>query len=146
MTDAIFPGLGTRAKHESDGKPDKYIDGREPRQCACGRWRAGLRRLHLVSPRCPQTAVARATPARTAPLVKPWSRLRAVRLYRDETNLGARPDHWIQSKDTVKLVLAIEKRCNTSALQSHAVALAPVTSAQIAKARVRAARYSVAVR
>jgi transposase len=48
---------------------------------------------------------------------------------------------------TVKLVLArIEKQRRSSALWPHAAALAPVTSAQIANACARTARYSAAGR
>ena len=48
---------------------------------------------------------------------------------------------------TVKLVRArIEKQRRSSALRPHAAALALVTSAQIAKACARTARYSVAGR
>jgi hypothetical protein len=47
---------------------------------------------------------------------------------------------------TVKLMLVTaEKRRSSSALRAHAAAMAPVTSAQIAKACVRALRYSVPV-
>ena len=48
---------------------------------------------------------------------------------------------------TVKLMLArIEKRRRSSVLWPYAAASAPVTSAQIAKACARTARYSVAGR
>jgi hypothetical protein len=47
---------------------------------------------------------------------------------------------------TVKLMLvAAKKRRSSLALRAHAAALAPVTSAQIAKARARTLRYSAAV-
>ncbi len=41
-----------------------------------------------------QTTIARALQTVLHGFAKPWYRLRAVRLYRDETNLGARPDLW----------------------------------------------------
>jgi len=41
-----------------------------------------------------QTAITRGLQQALHRFAKPWHRLRAVRLYRDETNLGARPDLW----------------------------------------------------
>src|SRR5438034_4271304 len=41
-----------------------------------------------------QSAIARALQHALHRFAKPWYRLRAVRLYRDETNLSARPDLW----------------------------------------------------
>lgn len=41
-----------------------------------------------------QAAIARALQQALHRFAKPWYRLRAVRLFRDETNLGARPDLW----------------------------------------------------
>ena len=50
------------------------------------------------------------------------------------------------AEGTVKLMReGMGKRRSSSEPRSYAAALAPVTSAQIAKARARAARYSVAV-
>jgi hypothetical protein len=42
-----------------------------------------------------QSAIARTLQRALHGFAKPWYRLRAVRLYRDETNLGARPDLWV---------------------------------------------------
>jgi hypothetical protein len=64
----------------------------------------------------------------------------AVNLLRE-----ARPT--VSLKGTVKLVLArIEKQRRSSARRPHAAALGPVTSAQIANACARTARYSAAGR
>lgn len=41
-----------------------------------------------------QSTIARALQRGLHGFAKPWYRVRAVRLYRDETNLGARPDLW----------------------------------------------------
>jgi transposase-like protein len=53
---------------------------------------------------------------------------------------------WHVDGGTVKLMLVrAEKRRSSSALRAHAAAMAPVTSAQIAKACARAVRYSAPV-
>ena len=56
------------------------------------------------------------------------------------------PTTFYKWRGTVKLMLVrAEKRRSSSALRAHAAAMAPVTSAQIAKACARAVRCSVPV-